>query len=374
MTVAHVNRIGTAVPDHDVHQTFIGYVHHSLPDRRSQRLFRRMAERAAIEHRYSCLRPGTRLEEAADGSGFYRRGRFPGTGARMERFGPCALDLMRRAVAALDLGPGAERITHLVLASCTGFTAPGLDQQLMAALGLDPSIERTVVGFMGCAAAVNALKVAHHIVRSEPDARVLVVNVELCTLHMQDTSDLEKVLSALLFGDGCTAALVTREPVGLALSGFRAVTIPDTGSLITWTIGDQGFDMTPVGRGAEPDLPGAPPRGPAQRRHLPRRPARRGRPLGRACGRPHDPRRGGGGAEPRREGAALVARHPARVRQHVVLHADVRARPHAPAGRRARPRIRHGVRTRPRRRDVSLPQGRREPWSGASPPAAPKRS
>jgi predicted naringenin-chalcone synthase len=244
MTVAHVNRIGTAVPDHDVHQTFIGYVHHSLPDRRSQRLFRRMAERAAIEHRYSCLRPGTRLEEAADGSGFYRRGRFPGTGARMERFGPCALDLMRRAVAALDLGPGAEGITHLVLASCTGFTAPGLDQQLMAALDLDPSIERTVVGFMGCAAAVNALKVAHHIVRSEPDARVLVVNVELCTLHMQDTADLEKVLIALLFGDGCTAALVTREPVGLALSGFRAVTIPDTSSLITWTIGDQGFDMT----------------------------------------------------------------------------------------------------------------------------------
>jgi predicted naringenin-chalcone synthase len=244
MSVAYVNRIGTAVPDHDVHRTFIGFVELSLADPRSRRLFARMAERAGIEHRYSCLRPGTRLDEAADDCGFYRRGRFPGTGARMERFAACAPDLMRRAVAALDLGPGAERISHLVLASCTGFTAPGLDQRLMAALGLDPSIERTVVGFMGCAAAVNALKVAHHIVRSEPEARVLVVNVELCTLHMQDDSDLGKALTALLFGDGCTAALVTGEPAGLALRGFRAATIPDTADLITWTIGDQGFDMS----------------------------------------------------------------------------------------------------------------------------------
>jgi predicted naringenin-chalcone synthase len=161
----------------------------------------------------------------------------------MARFETDAVDLARHAVAALNLDDGGASVTHLVAASCTGFSAPGLDQQLIAALSLDPSIERTVIGFMGCAAAVNALKVAHHIVRSEPAAKVLVVNVELCTLHMQETGDLDRNLTALLFGDGCTAALVSAEPVGIAMLGFKAVTIPDTRDLITWVVGDAGFQM-----------------------------------------------------------------------------------------------------------------------------------
>lgn len=242
MTIAHVNRIGTAVPNHDVHQTFIDFMSQLLPER-GRLIFQRMAQRAEIEHRYSYFQPAETLAAFADQGGFYERGRFPGTAARMGRFEVHAVDLAKRAVAALDLGSDAASVTHLVLASCTGFTAPGVDQQLVDALGLDPSVERTAIGFMGCAAAVNALKVAHHIVRSEPAAKVLVVNVELCTLHLQETTDLETILSALLFGDGCSAALVSSEATGLALLDFKAVTIPDTQSLITWTIGDQGFGM-----------------------------------------------------------------------------------------------------------------------------------
>ena len=63
-----------------------------------------------------------------------------------------------------------------------------------------------MIGFMGCYAAINALKLAHHIVRSEASARVLIVNLELCTLHLKDTADLEQILSFLLFGDGCAAS------------------------------------------------------------------------------------------------------------------------------------------------------------------------
>jgi predicted naringenin-chalcone synthase len=162
----------------------------------------------------------------------------------MKRFETHAIDLAERAVEALDLNEDLASITHMVVASCTGFTAPGLDQQIMERLGLDSSIERTVVGFMGCAAAVNALKVAHHIVRSEPNAKVLVVNLELCTLHLQETSDIEVILGALLFGDGCAASLVSAQPTGIALKDFRVATIPDTQDLITWRIGDAGFEMS----------------------------------------------------------------------------------------------------------------------------------
>lgn len=243
MTLAHINRIGTAVPKHDVHDTFIRFADTLLPDQRSKRLLKRMAQRAEIEHRYSYLQPGDTLDIAVDRNGFYRRGQFPGTAARMSLFESCALDLTERAVSALGLGSELESITHLVVASCTGFTAPGLDQQLIERFGLNPSVERTMIGFMGCAAAVNALKVAHHIVRSEPAARVLVVNLELCTLHLQETSDVQQILCALLFGDGCAATLVTAEAAGIALVGFRAVTLPDSQEHITWSIGDHGFRM-----------------------------------------------------------------------------------------------------------------------------------
>jgi predicted naringenin-chalcone synthase len=241
MATAHINRIGTAVPPNDVHDAFVSFVDGYLPERREKLLFKRMVGRADIEHRYSFFQPAETGEE--DSEGFYRRGAFPGTAARMARYERHAPDL---AVAAIDaLGPDLDRggITHLIVASCTGFVAPGLDQIVVRRAGLSSSVERTVVGFMGCYAAVNSLRLAHHIVRSEPDARVLVLNLELCSLHFQETADLEKLLSMLLFGDGCAATLVTAEPTGFALSDFRAVTIDDSSELITWRIGDQGFDM-----------------------------------------------------------------------------------------------------------------------------------
>jgi predicted naringenin-chalcone synthase len=243
MTTAFLNRIATAVPDHDVHDTFISFADHILPERRSRLLFKRMVQRAEIEHRYSIFEPGEPTI-APDRGGFYRPGQFASTAERMRRFETQGVQLALRSVDALGIDDERSDITHLIVASCTGFTAPGLDQQLIERLGLNSSIERTLVSFMGCAAAVNALKLARHIVRSEPRARVLVVNLEICTLHLQDSADLEVILGALLFGDGSAASLVTAEPNGMALENFRAVTIPDSHDLITWFIGDSGFEMT----------------------------------------------------------------------------------------------------------------------------------
>jgi predicted naringenin-chalcone synthase len=142
------------------------------------------------------------------------------------------------------LGEQAElgRITHLVVASCTGFVAPGVDQIIAAALGLE-DVERTLIGFMGCYAAAAALRTAHHIVRSDPAARVLTVTVELSTLHLQVADQLEPLLAELQFGDGAAAALVTGEPRGLGIVAPFTAALPDSGELIRWTIGDTGFDM-----------------------------------------------------------------------------------------------------------------------------------
>lgn len=244
MAQAHINRIGTAVPDHDVHDAFVRFVGHFITERRDKAIFKRMESRSGIAHRYSYFEPVENPDGfVADTEGFYTPGEFPSTAARMARFEKTAPGLAMQAIDALNLDGERERITHLIVASCTGHIAPGVDQLIVKLAGLDPSVERTAVGFMGCYAAVNSLRLAHHFVRSEPSARVLVVNLELCTLHFQQTADLERLLSMLLFGDGCTAALVTADESGIALKDFRAATIEDSGEAITWRIGDQGFDM-----------------------------------------------------------------------------------------------------------------------------------
>jgi len=243
VTQAWLNRIGTAVPPHDVHAAFVEFAGDTIEDPHKRALFDRMVTLSDIAHRYSVLEAGPRPRDIMlDTGGFYRRGAFPSTAARMAVYEPHALDLAMRAVRTLDADPAA--ITHLIVASCTGFTAPGLDFQIMRAAGLPDSTQRTIVGFMGCFAAVNALKLADQIVRADPVSRVMVVNLELCSLHLQeDFQDVPKMLSFLLFADGASAALVTADPVGIAIGRFQATVIPRSHDLITWHIGDSGFEM-----------------------------------------------------------------------------------------------------------------------------------
>ena len=256
---AFVNAVATAVPRHDVHRKFVDYAPRMLRDERARRLFGRMAERSGIEHRFSSLEPDP-APDRLDRGGFFAAGRFPDTAARMRRFERDALPLAEAAVAGLPQG-WRRGLSHLVLTCCTGFYAPGLDLQLVERCGLDPGIERTLVGFMGCNAAFNGMKLARHIVRSEPRARVLMLNLELCTLHLQETEDLERLLSFLIFADGCAASLITAEPEGIELQRFASAVVPDSKEHIAWRIGGLGFDMhlsgqvpNAIGRGLPPHL------------------------------------------------------------------------------------------------------------------------
>jgi predicted naringenin-chalcone synthase len=253
MTRAYLNRVATAVPQHEVHGTFVAFAERLIRDRRSRLLFERMATRSQIERRWSCLAPaGPGCNESVDADGLYTLGRFPSTAERMRRYEIEAPPLAAKAVDRLALGDALHAVTHLIVTSCTGFSAPGVDLALVRRCGLDPAVERTVIGFMGCYAAITALKLARHIVRSTPSAKVLVVCVELCTLHLQETDDIDRLLTFLLFGDGCSAALVSAVPCGLALESFDAVLVQEAADQITWTIRDVGFDMVLSGR-----VPGA---------------------------------------------------------------------------------------------------------------------
>lgn len=242
-STAHIAAIGTAVPAQDIHAAFLDWARARLPDARAVRIFDRMAARAAIAHRWSVLPVGAQGGSPVDPDGFYADPVLPGTAERMRRYGQAAPELSIAAIEALGAQVSLDAITHLVVASCTGFVAPGIDQIIAARIGLAPSVERLLIGFMGCYAAVAALRSARHIVRSDADAQVLVVCVELSTLHLQDNPALEPLLAMLQFGDGAAAALVTAAPRGFALDQPFATTLPDSAALIRWDITDHGFAM-----------------------------------------------------------------------------------------------------------------------------------
>ena len=247
---AYVNRIATAVPDHEVHRFFLRFAGSLLdghPQRRS--VFERMSDMAGIERRYSCFAPAEDPDgDLIDREGTSARGSFAGTGKRMQMFEAAAPGLAQKAIDRLLAGEDRSRITHLIVTCCTGFSAPGIDLDLLERCGLPISVERTMIGFMGCYAAINALKLARHIVRSEGEARVLVVNIELCTLHIRETDELEKLLAFCLWGDGCAASLVTCEPHGILLDSFRAIVAAERRELMSWHIRDDGFQMVLSGQ------------------------------------------------------------------------------------------------------------------------------
>jgi len=232
-----INAIATAVPSSECDATYNAWAKRQLEGRREAGLLERMMQRSGIGRRFTVLSDDDTYQ--AEGS-FYDVPQAPST---LERMTIYAREAPKLALAAIGKLGDLEGVTHLVVASCTGFTAPGLDQVIARRLGLAPTVERVVVGFMGCYAGVTALRTAGHIVRSQPDARVLVVSVELCTLHLQPTDRLESLLAMGQFADGAAAALVSASGPGLELGESLSMTLDKSHELITWTIGDTGFAM-----------------------------------------------------------------------------------------------------------------------------------
>jgi predicted naringenin-chalcone synthase len=177
----------------------------------------------------------------------------PTTGARMDFFqrasGPLAVAAARKALERS--GVAAGRVTHLITVTCSGFSAPGFDYALIDQLPLRPDVSRTQIGFMGCHAALNALRVARAFVAADPQAVVLVCCVELCSLHYQYGWDPEQIVANSLFADGAAACVVQSADVCRRAAGgpFRilasgSTVLPDSRDAMTWQMGDHGFRMT----------------------------------------------------------------------------------------------------------------------------------
>jgi predicted naringenin-chalcone synthase len=156
--------------------------------------------------------------------------------------GPLALQAAGKTLQAAKWT--GDRITHLVTVSCTGFQAPGIDVLLMRELGMSPGVERTHVGFMGCHGALNGLRVAKAFCEADPSAVVLLVAVELCSLHYYYGAEPSKVIANALFADGAAAMLVSQEIPGVPVTATGSQLLANSEREMAWVIGDHGFGMT----------------------------------------------------------------------------------------------------------------------------------
>ncbi|MGD1843905.1 MAG: type III polyketide synthase [Salibacteraceae bacterium] len=243
-----ITHIGTATPPTRIVQKDAAqWMSRALElDRSKDRILKTIYRATAIESRFTVL-PDYGQEA---GFNFFPNtsglAPFPGTAERMEIYRKEALPL---CIAAIRNGiPEAELsgITHLVVVSCTGFYAPGVDIELVEALRLPASTQRTMVSFMGCYAAFNGLKVADAFCQTNPNAKVLMVCVELCTLHFQKTWTEDNLIANALFADGAAAALVQNHPKGetnLELTHFYCDLVAKGKTDMAWNIGNTGFEM-----------------------------------------------------------------------------------------------------------------------------------
>jgi predicted naringenin-chalcone synthase len=203
--------------------------------------------KSGIDSRHSVLED-FQTEEVSDFTFFPKNKElhpFPGTAARMQVFEEKGPELAEQAVrsALQQAGVEANSLTHLILISCTGMVAPGLELDLMRRLDIPSSVERYCIHFMGCYAAFTGLRLADQLVKANPKSRVLVVSVELCTLHFQKEYTEDNLLANSLFGDGAAAALVMQSEKGLQIKNYFSEVLWEGEKDMAWKIGDFGFEM-----------------------------------------------------------------------------------------------------------------------------------
>jgi predicted naringenin-chalcone synthase len=243
--------ISTSVPAYRHTQEaifeFASHIHSSNEEEKRKLKF--LYRQSGISTRYSVIPDYSGGMEQRT---FYSRTKdlepFPSLEKRMEWFNEYADGLSVKAISDCIAGRiNKEDITHLITVSCTGMSAPGLDLQIMETMGLHPGIFRTSINFMGCFAAVHALKLADFICNTDNNANVIIVCTELCTLHFQKEKTIDNLTSTLLFGDGSAAVLVQHNSIkskGLTVNSFFSNVAFNGKKDMAWQLSSTGFLMT----------------------------------------------------------------------------------------------------------------------------------
>ncbi|PCJ66016.1 MAG: naringenin-chalcone synthase [Bacteroidetes bacterium] len=232
--MSYILNIGTAVPDHSLTQSEFCEIYSSMTkDSDTQRKIKFLTARSAINKR-NCIEPDIKklvampLEE------------------KLTTYHDNALKLAIRAIENnKSFHSAKDQITDIIFISCTGMQAPGVEIDIINHYNLPTTIRRYNVNFMGCYASLTGLRMANDICTT-PNRTVLLVSVELCTLHFQNKFIDDYLLSNSIFADGAASVIISSNETNakLKLEDFESRLIPNSKEEMSWKISPDGFLMT----------------------------------------------------------------------------------------------------------------------------------
>ncbi len=249
--MSYILNISTAVPEFRIEpEDLVRFYSQCFKSGETSRFIKKLNflnSKTKINSRYSCI-----PDFKGDAYELYTDGNFiQPVEKRMELYKRKILPLAAHAIDKLLIQTRIEtrEITHLITVSCTGVLAPGLEFMISEQFGLQHT-EKSAVNFLGCYAAIKALKQAHYIAESNPDACILIVCAELCSLHFYPSTADEDIVANLLFADGASAVIVcgnknvhAQNKLLLQIDDIGSATVPNTADLMTWNISSSAFRM-----------------------------------------------------------------------------------------------------------------------------------
>jgi len=253
LTMSTIISIGTAVPQYSAKQsTILEFMKTVYNDDTASRKLNILFHNSGINTRYSVV-PDFGNNQSENNL-FNVTQPVPDVQKRLNVFkenaASLAISAMQNALQKLDTTISDFKITHLITVTCTGIYAPGLGAALIEQLDLPDDIFHTAINFMGCNAAFPALNLADMITKTDENAKVLIVCVELCTLHFKAVDNNDNLLANTIFGDGCAAVVVVSDAAakknhqpGLSIKGFYSLLLYKGKSLMGWNITPENFEM-----------------------------------------------------------------------------------------------------------------------------------
>lgn len=249
--MSYITSVGIAVPDNCFDQSQIGkfMIKAMQLDYENSRKLQAIFRSSGIAQRYSVLKDYGKENDF----NFYPNTSdfepFPSTEKRLAEYQQHAIKLSVAAVnnCVVKLsGFNLKSVTHLIVVSCTGMYAPGLDIDLVQQLGLRHDVQRLSINFMGCYAAFNAIKAGDAFCKADGDSTVLEVCVELCSIHFQKQASEDNMLANALFADGAAALMMqsnARSGANLTPTAFHNALSFTADPQMAWRVGNLGFQM-----------------------------------------------------------------------------------------------------------------------------------
>jgi len=245
--------IGTAVPKYGTRQmNLLNFMQAAYKDEATSRMLSILFSHSGINTRYSVIPDFDKRQ--TEPVLFSENQCIPTVMDRSDIFKEHAVSLAVEAIQdsfkKRNISIAEFGITHLITVTCTGIYAPGIDAAIIEQLSLPDDIFHTSFNFLGCNAAFPALKLGDMIAKTDENAKVLIVCVELCTLHFQPKNNHDNLISNTIFGDGAAAVIITADTGtiqdfqgGMSIKGFYSLLLNKGKDLMSWNITPVNFEM-----------------------------------------------------------------------------------------------------------------------------------